>query len=162
MKGEVSKALFAIEGFMTNAAEPGDTSSRGFSIILNAEVATAFLQMKREDGGRFVEELRQVIVRNSSSVAGKYAEAPEFYGDTWLLTSLRLPSGTCACFFVDGSTRGEIASAAESRTPLRRPIRFDSHNLDTTEQAATVLGVWLYWFNTCLAGSRDFDQPHRL
>lgn len=161
MKGEVSKGLYSIEAFMTNAADPGETSSRGFSIVLNAEVATAFLQMKREDGGRFVEELRQVIVRNSS-VAGKYAEAPEFYGDTWLLTSIRLPSGTCACFFLDGSTRAEIASAFESRTLLRRPLRFDPHNLDTIEQAATVLGVWLYWFNTILSGSRDFDQPHRI
>lgn len=159
MKAEVTTGLYTIEQFMTNAGEPGDPSSRGFAIILNARAATAFLQMKREDGGRFVEELRQVIVRNSS-VGGKYAQAPDFYRDTWLLTSIRLPSGTCACFFIDGGAHS-LNSDVDAGREIRRDLRYSPHNLDTIEQAATVLGVWLYWFNTILSVT-EFKQPHAL
>jgi hypothetical protein len=158
MKPEVKKGLYAIESFMTNR-ERGETSSCGFSIILNAEVANSFAQMKREDGGRFVEELRLTIVRNFSGwESAKYVEAPTFLENTWLLTSMKVP-GTCACFFIDGGAHSIAADVKAGKQ--RRDVRYSPHNLDTPEQAATVLGVWLYWFNTILSAS-EFVQPFAL
>jgi hypothetical protein len=157
MKGEITKGLYSIENFLTMA--DGEPGGYGFAVVLSAPVATRFLQMKRSDGGNFVEELRQLIIRRFGRSAEHNPE-PDFFGDTWLLLGIKVP-GNCACFGVDGSTRGTIEKKSEAREPLRRDLRYSPHNLDTLEQAAAILAVWLYWFNTILAGT-DFDLPHAM
>lgn len=143
--------LYKIEDFSTENGE--GQSGYGFSIVLSAVAVEAILKLKREEGGAsFIETLRERIQNSFPDFAASTCDPPQFFEETWLLTLIKVP-GTCACMGVGGDTISWLEAGNVGA------IRYVEHNIDTIEQAACILSVWLLWFNTILALT-DIEQPY--
>lgn len=149
----MQEGYYSIEGF--NSARGLGRDGYGLTITLAAKAVEAILLLeeRRDETNPFYTDLVERIRRTVPGPDASYARL-DFYEDTWLLVGMRVGSD-CACFGVGGGRREQLLRGDAIL------LRYDSHNVDTPEQAAAIVSTWLEWFNTVasLAGLR---QPHAL
>lgn len=137
------EGLYSIEGF--NSERGLGRGQYGLTIVLAAPVVPAISGQRRDESVPLFRMLQERL-RNSLTAYDRSYSRMSFHEDTWLLRSLVVGSD-CACF--------------GCRAPSGGALRYDSHNIDSPDQAAAILSTWLLWFNHVIAGT-DFKQPFTL
>lgn len=136
--------LFQIIDF---SSIPAGQHQSGFSIILHKDFAEAVRNVYRDPSETVTQGMEQRIALTFGK-AHLVPNAVQWVGATWLLQSVRV-GGECACFGSGFTDPNEM---------IVRHVRFDPHNLDNPLQAAAVLSVWLFWFNT-ISTLTEFELP---
>lgn len=145
--------MYSIEHFTTEAGR--GRNGYGLVITLAEPVVAAILEANEQRAAApgFYAELLRHLQSSLNGIDRSYARL-DYLGDTGLLLGMHVGSD-CACFGVDGG-RGEALARGQSAL-----LRYDTHNIDTSEQAAAIVSTWLLWFNNIIA-STDFTQPFTL
>lgn len=137
---------YTIDGFQTTPElGPGHY---GFSITVEESIIRAFLSEKRDEESPLFKDLLNDL-KNSVEEVDQSEVRIAYLGDTWLLSRI-YAGGSCACFGIDGDDLSDIEDGNFSL------IRYVPHNIDNSHQAATILSIWLSWFN-CLASISEYD-----
>lgn len=127
---------YSIEHF--SSARQGGFGGSGFSITVSEEIVNALINTKKEKGERVTALMLDIFERTFGTDALVFARNMTFYRDSWMLTSLCVGSD-CACFSTGNPSLLDGG--------VTRDIKFSPHNIDTPEQAACLLAMWLLWFN---------------
>jgi hypothetical protein len=137
--------LYHIDGFSSVPIERGC----GFSIHLRGDIASDFARQPNSDAFRAQLQVRLLLRMKKSDRALMQIH---FHDDSMLLKSLSV-GRDCACFFIE--PHGLIGiETSDSRLALK----YASHNIDTLDQAAAILDIWLHWFNTS-SSFLNYNQP---
>jgi hypothetical protein len=127
--------FYRIQGFETDC----QPNQHGFSIFLRGDIARELHTIPRpKDYQTWLgNQLAGMLPREDRGLC-----SVEFHAKSVLLYQIKL-GAQCACFFLE-------PSSFELNGKYTRAVKYASHNIDTTEQAAAALGLWLSWFNSVI------------
>lgn len=108
-----------------------------FSIELCSGFAQKTVRLKTSD-----ENQRHVQGVVQKMVGYKYARA-NFWEDTCFISSFSV-QGDCCCLGVSGSELPRI----NAPFPQHKTITYNSHNVDTRNQAFDLLSAFVFWIET--------------
>jgi hypothetical protein len=149
-----TKGLYTIDNFTVGQYQP---SRSGFTVTLHKDVAAALLTTARPAECDLMKMMNEEIVRAFGDRQAKYVK-PEFFKNTWLLTSLTVP-GDAAYISLGGYQLSELEGYIPGED--LRHFKYEPHNVDSLLQSSCLLSQWLIWFNAVIALT-DFEQPSRL
>lgn len=140
MPTNAKKSPYLIEG-LTTLRNRG-MGHYGIKITIDNSVAKRLLKTPR---------VRCLMIDDlKAELANKYARI-EFVEESWLLQLIMLEGSTCSCFGVGHSVEKRIESGDD--------IAWTSHNIDSPEQAAKLVAIWLHWFNSITSAFGILEHP---
>jgi hypothetical protein len=124
------KAPYIIEGL---SSLPRGWGHCGVAITLDGKVANAIWRHKwrRNESSPLFAEMK-------AELGSKHGRI-EFVGDSWLIRLIMVEPIQCSCFGMGGDH--------VRRLEAKEDVKWTSHNIDTPEQAAKIVAIWLHWFN---------------
>ena len=128
---------------------PGNSrGGYGFSILLDRELAIqAFNTKMPGEVNQRLNKFAKAIVKESGLAKTGFLSEREFYrffNDSWLLQYCSVP-GNATNIGIDPSDFDEVEN--DQGLDVVNWIEYIPHNVDTMQQAYTLLSVWLDWAN---------------
>lgn len=155
MFGYVYKnASYRIEHFYPDHRRLDKILSHGFSIHLELEVAQKLINIKlpkdhllNDIGLRYIQTVFGKCYDNDRLIS--YRSPFDFYKDSILVSHVNVPGNACS-LDINSNNIKDLTPKTHLNNLVSTAISWEPHNVDSRNQAFTLLSLWLLWYESAM------------